>query len=333
MFEQRDDASDVHETNDVGRFDRAQDGDDDDQQQQHQYQPAIESPCDLYLSPSQSWAQSKSSSIVTFDLRGTLMRTTTETLSACEPGSLLAHLALATRDDHEAVFVDCSPADFTLVVDYLCYGTVPSAAETRTRLACVADRLRMPALRAACAPSDQEVAPAIRAAIVEMDQLAKFIMASGRRVTAPAACREREESERRDRCQWAVERHDRLDQFLSAHPLTLRDRKRLCDEATALRVYILDAKITNEKAGRDALRWAKHRYSRIGAILTPPPPSPPSSSPAAPTGAAATSDNGRAPWARVRRGVGLFGDGVAIGVGICFGFMVVAAVNRMNRCC
>ncbi|AGO83461.1 BTB domain containing protein [Pandoravirus salinus] len=316
MFEHRDDDEDVHETNDGGRLDRADDD----------HQPMIDSPCDFYLS--QSWAESKPSSIVTFDLRGTHMRTTTETLSACEPGSLLAHLASATRDDDEPVFVNCSPADFTLVVDYLCYGTVPSAAETRMRLACVADRLCMPTLRAACAVDNaQEDGPAIRAAIVEMDELAKFIMASGRKATTHATFHEKE-SERRDRCQWAVERHDRLDQFLSTRPLTPRDHKRLCNEATTLRAYILDAKTTSEKTGRDALQWAKHRYSRIGAILTPPPSSSSLAAPASAAGAPATSG---APWARVRRGAGLLGDGMAIGVGICFGFMVVAAVHRINH--
>lgn len=284
--------------------------------------------CDLYHVPSsQSPAESKPSSVVTFDLRGTRMRTTTETLAACEPGSLLTHLASLARDDgndDEPIFVDCSPVDFTLVIDHLCYGIVPADAETRRRLACVADRLHMPALAAACRDG-QETAPGHRAAIAEMDELAKFIMASGR---SAAYCREKER-ERLDRCHWAIDRHHHLHKSLSMHPLTPGDRKRLCSEATMLRAYILDAKVANGKVGRAAVHWAKWRHSRIGAILTPPssPSVAPLPSPAVP--ASTIETNGCAQWAWLCRSVGLVGGGVALGVGIGFGFAVVIRANGL----
>ncbi|BCU03223.1 BTB domain containing protein [Pandoravirus japonicus] len=292
MFEQRDDNNDrfVEEEEADGQCDDGR---------------LVDSPRDP-LAPF-PWARDEVSpaSIVTFDLRGTAVRTTTETLAACEPGSLLAHLASPGCNDRGPVFVDCSPGDFMLVVDHLCYGAVPADVETRQRLACVADRLHMPALAAACRDDRVSGAPGHRAAIAEMNELAKFIMASGRITTG---CRTKER-ERLDRCYWAIDRHDHLDQSLSARPLTTADRRRLCDETAALRTYILDAKIANGKVGRAALHWAKCRHARIHDILA-------AASRAPPTAVAAAGTR----WAWARRSAGLVGDGAAIGVGLCLAF-------------
>lgn len=287
--------------------------------------------------------QSKAA-VVAFSLRGTLMSTTTDTLSACEPDSLLGRVAAASAlgggdNDHRPIFIDCSAADFNLVLDYLCFGAVPGDAPTRERLASVAGRLRMPLLRAACLQtreggrvghSEQQTkdthavldAETRHAAIAEMKVLVDFVMDAGRRSTYNPC------DDKRARCRWAIERHAQLDRLVFGHPLSAADRKHLHNELATLRAFIIEDKRTRapvipDSVEADVIDWAKRRHKRIDDLLLAQ-----MCTVASPTCEAPTPSSDRSASSVLASVARRTGDGVALGMGAVVGVLAVVAIIK-----
>nr|UDO47978.1 BTB/POZ domain [Pandoravirus massiliensis] len=212
--------------------------------------------------------------IVTFDVGGTTIRTHACTLfnHGCS-----ADLARAIQEqrvkglDADPIFVDCDPADFMLMLNFLRYGSSYIDATTLARIGHVRAHIGMTSAKPISSAAQgvslsapvPNMAPRPRLCdaeyarvLSEMEQLMSFILCVDH-----------------DKAQRAIERYNRLDALIYRRSadglwhLGADDVSHARAEMDRLRDFIVGAQVCDAPADAKTSAWAKDRYRHLDALL------------------------------------------------------------------
>ncbi|BCU02650.1 BTB domain containing protein [Pandoravirus japonicus] len=156
--------------------------------------------------------------LVEIDVAGERVRVPAALLAAADEGSVLA--AMANGCHSAAHYVDCDPARFRAVLEYLRYGSAGVERTSAATLRHTASALGVDSLARLCDAIPSETATAMsdddRAYLrAELDRLALFIT-SGETERASTGCSFGDAETHDDAIRWAKVRHARIDALL--HP-------------------------------------------------------------------------------------------------------------------